>query len=776
MEDLPHIELEAKKRSKLEDYLREDVEFANFKRNDDFWNNLKLDSEIKIDEFIARDPLVPIVGKKKEKEFGKLLNYKTAVIQLYRTKRHKELVILSLEYELLKKKGFRGYMEDRERELTKEGFDWEKTTHTILEELVKKENYNRKQVIEEEILSQWPQIFFKVKIDWKRISEKIRDEIPTPPILYFEGPVGSGKSFLQRQLAESYLKLAEELGIEFFDYMAIRNPANNNEAEVIRLPAFDGKELIRYDEEQKRIRENRKKYAKYSLFGGLGGIALYGVITIGKRLVSVPWGLGIGVNPLLDAWMWATDGNNLTIMMFAFFGGAALKGLSMFKKIVDKGKDTRPETLALATDIAPVYVGNVDAEKVVGLGSLVGVYNRKPDEPPQNGFERKPGVLAADGRVLIWEQIGEQSEDVQSWLGQVIQEREIDIANNGAYKRDFSAMICLGGNPHKKHKIITPIKDRIKLGKSQYVTNEIERDIDTERELFCFLKHYRTKTEKKAPPMDISAMEEAKKVSIMLSEGKDTLIINRRYLSILDNAFSLALTENAELITKEHIKKALEITKSADEKFLLETRLKPYYKLSPTKISGSEVGRVNFISLLTDENLISDTDNPIMKKEMAEEDGPGYIANISAYHGNKPGLEIVSNVYWDKKILENYKIKLESLFSISELSDKGVIIDLTKVISPDESIMTAAYIAAKSLAEKKSVKQDIVIAAGCDLEGKLCPLNKINKRLLDTKNLIKRCVVAGYDVEKRIETSFYPGIEFLSAEKLDTAFSLMADS
>ncbi|MBI2672671.1 hypothetical protein HYX19_00260, partial [Candidatus Woesearchaeota archaeon] len=660
MEDRPHTEVVAKKRSKLEDYLRENVEFLNFKRDNYFWNNLKLSSDIKIKDFVAKDPLVPIVGKKEEKELGKFLNYKTAIIQAYRNKRHKKLVILSLEYELLKKKGFKSHIEDRERELIKDGLNWEKATETILEEIVQKERYNRKQFIEEEILGHWPQIFFKVKIDWKRISERIRDELPTPPILYFEGPVGSGKSFLQRQLAESYKKLTEELGVECFDYMAIRNPANNNEAEIIRLPAFDGKELIRYDEEQKERKENRKKAIRYSLFGGLGGIALYGAITIGKRLVSIPWGLGIGVNPLLDLWMWATDGNNLKIMTLILFGGMGLKGLSIFKKIADRGKDTRPEALALATDIAPIYVGNMD-DKEIGLANLIGLYNRRSEEPPQNGFERKPGILMADGKVLIFEQIGEQSEDVQSWLGQVIQEREIDIANNGAFSRDFFAAIYLGSNPHKKKDIITPIRDRIKLGKSCYVTNEIERTIDTERELFCFLEHYRTKSEKKIPPMDKSAMEEAKNVSIILSEGKDTLIINRRYLSVLDNAFGLALKESAGLITKEHIKEALDITKSDNEKLFEGMRLEPYYKLFPIKISGSESGRVNFIPLITDEKLISDTDNPTIRKEMAEEDGLGYISNVRAYYHNKPGLEIIRDICWDKNVIENYKTRLESL-------------------------------------------------------------------------------------------------------------------
>ena len=36
----------------LEEYLKENNEFLEFKRNDEFWKNLKLSSDIKIEEFV----------------------------------------------------------------------------------------------------------------------------------------------------------------------------------------------------------------------------------------------------------------------------------------------------------------------------------------------------------------------------------------------------------------------------------------------------------------------------------------------------------------------------------------------------------------------------------------------------------------------------------------------------------------------------------------------------------------------------------------------------
>jgi|GEM_PF-6317557 len=757
------------KKITLEEYLKENNEFLEFKRNDAFWKNLKLSSDIKIEEFVEQDPLVPIVGKKKEIELGKILNHKAALVQLYRNQRNKELVILSLEYEILKNKGFRGYIEDKERDLIKSGLDWEKTIKTILNELLEEKKYDRKQLIKEEILNQWPQIFFKTKVDWKRISEKIRDEIPTPPILYFIGPVGSGKSFLQRQLAKSYLNLAEKLGVQFFDYLGIRNPSNKNEVELIRLPEFDGNELIKYDEFLKENKRRKKRYAKNALLTSLGSLALWGSWTIGKRLVSVPWGLGIGINPLLDVWMWFQDNNNRDLIKFAFFGTLTFGAYMLYKKNSSKGDDTRPEILSLSTDSSPVYVGRVNLE------NLIGIYNRKPNEPPQNGFEMKPEVLAADGKPLIWEQIGEQSEDVQSWLCQMIQEREIDIANNGAFKRDYFPIIYMGSNPHKEEDVITPIKDRINLGKSAYVKNEIERTLDTERELFCFLEYYRLRLEKKVPPMDISAMEEAKKISIMLSEGKDTLIINRRYLSILDNAFDLAKKESSKFVTKEHITKALNVTKSEVEQ-ILENRVQDYYKRTSLKTSEKVIGRINLVTLLIDEGLINDTQNLIIKREMAEDNGVGYIASISASFSNKPGLHLVKDIYLDSAILENYRLKLESLtqnITDLDLKELGITIDLTEIVSPDESIVTASYLAVKSLKNGAPIKQDLIIAAGCNLKGELVSLNKINKRIVNTYNLVGKYIVPNYDLSARIETSFYPQIKFFGIETVDEAYDLM---
>lgn len=771
----------------LEEYLKENSEFLEFKRNGEFWNNLKLSSQISIEDFVKKDPLVPIVGKKKEIELGKILNYKAALVQLYRNQRNKELVILSLEYEILKNKGFKSHIEDREKELNKNGFDWEGTIKTILNELLGQKKYNRKQLIKGEILNQWPQIFFKTKIDWKRISERIRDELPTPPILYFGGPVGSGKSFLQRQLAESYLNLAEKLGVQFFDYMVIRSPSNKYEAELIRLPALDGEALIRYDEEQKEKRARKKRYAKNILLAGLGSLALWGTWTFGKRLVSVPWGLGIGINPLLDVWMWLQDSSNMDKIKFAFFGTLSFGAYMLYKKNSSKNEDTRPEILSLSTHSAPVYVGDVEK---MGLETLIGAYNRKPDEPPQNGFEKKPGVLAADGKPLIWEQIGEQGESVQSWLCQMIQEKEVDIANNGEFKRDYFPVIYMGCNPHKEEKVIPPIKDRVNLGKSAYVTNEIERNIETERELLCFLEYYRIKSEKRVPPkdiltndeagkfsipMDISAMEEAKKASIILSEGKDTLIINRRYLSILDNSFDLAKKEGAGFVTAEHVAKALQVTKSEVEQ-ILENRVESYYKLALPRIIGASIGRVNLIPLMVDEELMSDTQNPIIRRDMAEDNGIAYIASVSALHSNKAGLHLVKNRDFDKTVVDDYKIKLESLvqnINGLNLKEQGITIDLTSVISPDESVITASYIAIKSLINNYPLKQELVVAAGCNLRGELLPLNKINKRILTTSSLVNSYVVPNYDLSARIETSFYPKTKFFGSETVDEAYDIM---
>ena len=737
-------------RVKLEDYLRDHDDFREFLKNNETWSNIKDTSQIDIRPWVENYPLSIIVGRENELMAAKKLIYDTVRIVHSMEKDYRELLWLEIIIEKSKKHN-RNFIKKRENELLKEGMDWVESHHQIAEELISK-----KPRILENIFADYPLSLLDLKIDWNRISENVIAELPPLPILYFLGPVGSGKSLMQKQLAASYMQLAKRCGIKGFDFVAVRDPKNNEAAEILMLPGGHGKKLIEDYDITVETKEKRKKSLVKLGMAGVYGVIGYFIATFGYKFVSEPWG-SYGVQPLWDLWMWIEREWHWGALSAGAY--VAYKLGKPYLKNATRPWSKRPELLSSSTESPPVYAGSDNETGSSGLVKLIGEYKRDIHIAPQDCFEHKPEILSGISKPILVEQTGELPKNVQSLLTEIVQESRIEVAGKGQWLRPFYAILFMGSNTHKDQDVIHPIKDRSDHFASRYIGNEVsvagsERTA-IERHFKFFLKSIINET-KKAVEFSEEAVEEAIVRSTVLSEDVNSLYINRRYLNGLVAALGIAEANAEKFVTKAHLMQAFNEVKSIQER-QLERVISEHYKNYTPSTGNTMVGCAKIVPLLSDESLITETEHAGIKKEMAEDYGVGYVARITARAKKTAGIEVIAPQHWDKNVVEHYEQFMNSLYIFS---GKGAWVDLTQIINPDETITAGMYFALKSLFNGIPMNHNQFYIAGLKNEKEFKHVPHINKRIMNS-GIKGICYVTKHDLDERLVKSYYKGIEFL---------------
>ncbi len=736
---------------------------------------------------------------------GKTVNYLGAQIEVQREKRFADMFTLLMEVDYLKKNGFRGEVESLVSKMENHPhYDWERDYENLISQLEKRKGrkkYFRKKAVKY-LFKNLEKVLLDAEIDYKKISDKLRLELPTPPIFYLEGPMGSGKSFIQRRLALSYMKLAKEFGIRGFDILAIRDPLNTDKPKIIKLLGGDGLRLTTYYDDLMRKRKAWKKFQNGALVTGIAAFPTYFAVRAFLALVKYPWGLGIGVNPFMDIGMWVKRNLDMIALGAGITFGA--KYFSMKSEETAKRKTKRPEWLANASNLPPVYTGSVGKE------NLEGDYKENTDLAPQMWL-RGSGLMTGDGKVVIIEQLPELTVDEQSWLSQLIQERELSIGNKGEHTIDMFPILYMGANPHLAKNIIPPLSDRLDLGDSCYVENEldkylsnekefkglavkdikrtVDRDKKTERELFAFLEYYRRLKDGK--PLTKDALDALCEISTALAEDKEKFEISRRYLSIIDTAMNLAkqgeyaAKEGKNVTGENSVVAALRNAKSIVEQ-KLEVRVNKHVSKLTLNNEKTAVGTVKLLGYLTDGYMI-EHNNEELKKEIEEEHGLGYVTEVRAIAENnmlpeEAGLKLIMPKKWEDKegsrLIESYFQKRLSFMLKDYIKNSKITIDLSKVLEEDDTLLPAMYIAVRSALDQRPIKQDVAVAASCDLEGKLISTTKINRRLYTLKADISSAIVSSKDfndrINKKLNTKYSLGVPVKAETNLDNLYGVLA--
>ncbi|MDP2907128.1 MAG: hypothetical protein Q8O03_04265 [Nanoarchaeota archaeon] len=752
----------------LEEYLKEDEEVTRFisPKNNDFWNDqLKISAQIPVEWLVERDPTSVIVGKEKEIHVGKLVNYLGAQIELEREMRFADLFTLLLEIDYLKKNGFRAEIEKTEINMENSpDYDWERDYHKLINGLVEEKKYNRNKIIKH-LFKNLEKVVMDAEINYKKISDKLRLELPTPPTFYLEGPMGSGKSFVQRRLMLSYMKLTKEVGIRGFDVLSIRDPLDSDRPKVIKLLGGEGIKLTTYYDNILRRKKVVDKWKNKAITGTIVAFPVYYAFRIGLELAKYSWGLGIGVDPLADIGMWVNE----NFKWIAYITTVALgnKVINAYIKKISKVESKRPEWLSNAKSIPPVYVGSV------GRANLEGEYKENAELPPQSWL-RGSGMMASDGKIAIIEQLPELTADEQSWLSQLIQEREISIGNKGEHTIDIFPIIYMGANPHLTKNIEQPLMDRLQLGASCYVTNEIERNEKTERKLYLFLEYYRKA--KGGKPFTKESLDSLLEISSKLAENKNQIEISRRYLSLVDAAIDSSNKSKEPCVTKEDVIKSLKNTKSIIEQSI-EVRINEHYKTSQMSMEISKIGIAKILGYMTDRYMIEHK-NTDLKKQIEEENGLSYITEVAAEakgvsSGKQPELRMLIPEKWkDKKqyLEERLSVMLNNHLDMSKYD---ITVDLSKVLEEDDALLPATYIAVLSAIEKKPLRQDMLIAASCNVKGELLPVSKVNKRMYTAPDNVSSVTVSPYDFDEKLSKNLHIGPHVSKAEDVKRLYEVL---
>lgn len=751
----------------LEDYLKEDSEVTDFvsEKNNDFWKKeLKVSAQIPVEWLVERDPTSVIVGKKKEIKVGKMVNYLGAQIELQREMRFADLFTLLLEVDYLKKNGFRTDVENVEIAMENSpDYDWERDYQNLIKGVEAKKGYSREKTLKK-IFKNLEKVIIDAEIDYGKISDKLRSELPTPPTFYLEGPMGSGKSFIQRRLMLSYMKLVKEVGIRGFDILSIRDPVDTDRPKIIKLLGGDGIKLTTYYDNLMRRKKNIDKWKGKVVTGALVSFPLYYALRLGLEIAKYSWGGGIGVDPLADIGMWVNE----NFRWIAYITSVALgnKLITAYIKKINKVESKRPEWLSNAKNIPPVYVG------AVGRGNLEGEFKENTDLPPQSWL-RGSSMMASDGKIAIIEQLPELTQDEQSWLSQLIQERELSIGNKGEHTIDIFPIIYMGANPHLVKNIEQPLMDRLQLGASCFVTNEIERTPETEKKLYIFLEYYRKM--KGGKPLTKEAMNAMLDISSKVAENKNQIEISRRYLSIIDAAMDMANRNKKPYITEEEVVQSLKTTKSIIEQNL-EVRINEHYQVSKLDTKDKKTGAVKILGYLTDRYMIEHK-NLDIKKQIEEENGLGYVSEVTASVKKVPpdeaGIKILTPRRWEEK-KGYYQERLEILLKESiDTTQYEIIIDASKVLEEDDALLPAMYTTTLSAIEQKPLRQDIAIASSCDTKGHLLPVSKVNKRMYTAPENVKKVIVSTYDYEERLTSSLPIGPLTVQAEDVKKMYEVL---
>jgi len=808
-------------------FLKPDQEITDLMNNDEFWDSLKDDREIPLEWAIGRDKTFPIVGKEKEIAFGKIAAVKQAKLELMRRSRRLDLSSLLTEWEYLKTTKISGEMSRWDKELKKlPGYDWENSYKIILTGLnkntklkdLKKDDPNYESIqrivnerrrsvqredITKRILLNISEYAFKLKINESRITEKLREEFPTPITYLLVGPMGSGKSIIQRRVDLSREDLYNILGLNGYDRLMLRDQEERHNSFLRTFLGGEGSQVLEYYKHTERTKRKWAKIRNWTVYGSLFAFPLYAASILTSRIAQIEWGLNIGVDPAIDIGVAFND----NFRWIASAGAIALinTGWIVFKNWFTKGESNMPEWIVDSTSSTAVMTSNLDKYEILGR------YESESHQslPPQSKFST-PIWLSADGGCLTIEQIADLNAEAQNILAQMIQEKEYPIANMGKYVTDFFPMYSMGLNPHLAHKVVAPLKDRLKLGYSSMVVNEIpsikqgndnvydsvieqflledpnspiiastdessfKRSKYIERKFWAFLKFAR----KDNKYLLRDAWEKALELSSALAEDKSKLVIDRDLVGITNLALTLSTLKERDYTSAEDFLNSAKVYRSDEQRALLPI-LESHYKSFDGKIEAG-IGIVNILGLLPEKRKSMDD---IHERDIAEHNSLGYVFPIKATVKNaedkesQGSLEIITDRNLEH-LKSFYKQELMVLLENKGVNCRGydIKLDLSKALFEDDAMLAGMYVSVISAINKEELSKDKTLLASCDHYGNLLEPKKPNKRIITARGRLNTVVISSDDEKKRVDKRFYKNdfkLDVIGLKELDAVYGAM---
>jgi Lon-like ATP-dependent protease len=521
------------------------------------------------------------------------------------------------------------------------------------------------------------------------------------------GEPGTGKSMLGMALAELLPKS------DLKDILAYPNPNDENNPFIKTLAAGKGRE-----ETQKYLLDSAKSMKNNSFY-----LLISIFVLVGASWLS--WSIFSKYGTVEASIMTAA-----TVVGFGLMISMFLLSMGMGPRMFQTPKNIAPKVIVdnYNKKIAPFY----DATGA-HAGALLGDVLHDPFQSGGLGTPANQRVVAgmihkAHKGVLFIDEIATLHPRTQQELLSALQEKKFPIT--GQSERSAGAMVrtepvpcdfilVAAGNMETIKNMHPALRSRIRgYGYEVYMNETMPDSKENRTKIARFVAQEVQKEEGKIPHFDLSALKAIVEEARRRANRKGHLTLHLRGLGgLVRAAGDLAKEEGAELVDKEHVKKAKVLARPLEQQIADKhiERKKEYEVIMTT---GSRIGRVNGLAVIGGGSAYSGILLPIE----AEVTPGGKKAEIIAT--GKLG-EIA------KEAVKNVSAIIQKYFGedIKETKDIFVQFLQTHEGVEGDSASIAVATAIMSALKEIPIKQEVAMTGSLSVRGEVLPVGGVSSKV-----------------------------------------------
>ncbi|MCB9362367.1 ATP-dependent protease LonB [Candidatus Woesearchaeota archaeon] len=521
------------------------------------------------------------------------------------------------------------------------------------------------------------------------------------------GEPGTGKSMLGLALSELLPK--EDLK----DILSFQNPNDENQPLIRVMGAGKGRELV-----------NKARLETGNMLKG-PNIFLIALILLA---ILVPWW---ALNHYSNM-MGPTGGAIMFAAMFIgsmIFIGSVMLFINVGRKMMAGPRTSTPK----------VIVDNFKKKKApfqdatgAHAGALLGDVLHDPFQSGGLGTPAHERVVAgmihkAHMGVLFIDEIATLAPTTQQDLLTALQEGKYPIT--GQSERSAGAMVMTeavpcnfilvaAGNYDTLEHMHPALRSRIRGYGYEIYMEDTMKDTEQNRDKLAIFVAQEVNKDKKIPHFSKEAVDAVIEQAKKRANRKDHLTLRLRELGgLVRAAGDIAKEENATLVNKEHVKKALIVAKTLEKQIADKyiERKKAYDVFTST---GTEIGRVNGLAVMGGETSMSGIILPIEAEVTPGGKASEIIATGKLGEIAKEAVKNVSAIiksYFGEDIKEKYDIYVQFLQTY-----EGV---------EGDSASIAVAVSIISALKQIPIKQDYAMTGSLSVRGHVLPIGGVSAKV-----------------------------------------------